>query len=126
MKIAFVSGHGNVTFEEFITHYKPKIDEALSKGHDFVLGDFRGADVLTLEYLKDKTDNVVIYHCFNKPRYRVDVIGLKSKDWIYKGGFKSDEERDAMMTVVSDYDIAWVKEGKESSGTAKNLQRRNK
>lgn len=28
------------------------------------------------------------------------------------------------MTAVSDYDIAWVRPGRENSGTAKNLLRR--
>jgi hypothetical protein len=40
------------------------------------------------------------------------------------GNFKSDEDRDMTMTVASTKDIAWVRKGRESSGTSKNLARR--
>ena len=42
-----------------------------------------------------------------------------------KGGFKNDEERDSAMTNVSDFDIAFVRDGKwKDSGTAINIRRR--
>jgi len=41
------------------------------------------------------------------------------------GGFTTDDERDAAMTMASDADIAWVRPGRKKSGTAKNLARRN-
>lgn len=119
-----ISGHGNLTFEEWLEHYKPLIDNALQEDASFILGEFRGADVLCLEYLKNKTAKVTVLHCFNKPRYKVDVIDLPSKEWQYLGGFTSDLERDVYMTQMSDADIAWVRAGKERSGTAKNLMRR--
>jgi hypothetical protein len=124
-KIYFISGHGDLTFEEFLEHYKPKIDEALVEDASFIMGDFRGADVLAQEYLKNKTGQVIIYHCFSKPRYLVDTIGLRSKEWRYMSGFDSDSTRDAKMTEYSTHDIAWVRPGKEKSGTQKNLNRRN-
>lgn len=40
------------------------------------------------------------------------------------GGFESDRVRDEAMTAASDADIAWVRPGREKSGTAKNLKRR--
>lgn len=55
---------------------------------------------------------------FDKPRFN---LGFKTS-----GGYKNDEERDAAMTKNSNYDIAWVRPGKEKSGTAKNLERRKK
>lgn len=124
MKTAFISGHGNLTFEEFITQYKPLIDDAIESNHSFVVGDFRGCDILAQEYLKNKTSKVTVYHCFDKPRYKVDFVDLLSKKWKYKKGFQSDLERDTAMTINSDYDIAWVKIGKENSGTANNIKRR--
>lgn len=124
MKKSFISGHGSTSFEEWFLHYKPLIDKALFENSEFILGDFRGTDVLTMEYLKDKTVNVTICHCFKKARYQVDTVGLFSADWQYVGGFQSDEERDAFMTQNSNDDIAWVRSGKEESGTAKNLKRR--
>lgn len=124
MKTYFISGHGNLTFEEWYEHYKPLIDNALQENANFVLGNFRGADVLCQEYLKNKTERVTVYHCFDKPRYKVDVIDLPARQWRYIGGFGSDTQRDEQMTNDSHADIAWVRLGKEKSGTAKNLHRR--
>lgn len=119
-----ISGHGNLTLEEWLQHYRPKIDDALQQQAHFVLSDFRGADVLSQEYLKDKTPHVTLCHCFEKPRYRAETFNLPAKHWHIKSGFSSDEERDVWMTVNSTGDIAWVREGREKSGTAKNIARR--
>lgn len=62
---AFISGHGDVTPEEFVTNYKPLIDQALEdEVKEFVVGDFRGADLLAQNYLADKGVKVVVYHMF--------------------------------------------------------------
>ena len=50
---------------------------------------------------------------------------FESKFFNTKGGFNSDEERDAAMTKDSDIDIAFVREGKRMSGTAQNIVRRH-
>lgn len=123
-KTYFISGHGNITFEEWTENYKSLIDKALGENAHFILGDFKGTDVLSMEYLKDKTQNVTIVHCFSKPRYKPDTFDLPSSCWKFEGGFKSDEERDMYMTQHSNEDIAWVRKGKENSGTAKNIKRR--
>lgn len=124
-KTVFISGHGNLTFEEWLEHYKPLIDKCLLLNYHFILGDFRGTDVLSIEYLKNKTSNVTICHCFKKARYNVDIINLQSANWKYVGGFKTDEERDSYMTSNSDEDIAWIRYDKINSCTAKNIERRN-
>jgi hypothetical protein len=121
----FISRHGNLHFEEWMMHYKPLIDNALMRHSSFIIGDFRGADVFSAEYLKNKTERVTIVHCFSKPRYKVDVIDLPSAKWVYRGGFTNEFARDASMTEWSDADIAWVRAGKETSGTAQNVQRRS-
>lgn len=118
MKTYFISGHLSVTPEEFSTHYAPKIDQALSENASFVLGDARGADKLAQDYLLGKTNQVVVYHMFDKPR---NNAGFPTK-----GGFKGDDERDACMTQDSDDDIAWVRPGRQNSGTQQNLNRRKK
>ena len=115
--IYFISGHLSLTQSEFDTHYKPLIDKALSCSHSFVVGDARGADTLAQKYLFGKTDKVVVYHMFEAPRYNA---GFPTE-----GGFQSDEERDIAMTGNSDNDIAWVRKGREESGTQKNLDRRS-
>jgi hypothetical protein len=124
MKTYFISGHGSTTFEEWFLSYKPLIDNALKLDSSFILSDFRGTDILTMEYLKNKTPKVIITHCFENPQYQVDIVGLLSKNWTYIGNFQSEVERDIFMTENSDEDIAWVREGREKSGTAKNIKRR--
>ena len=42
--IYFISGHLSLTQDEFDTHYKALIDEALSHNSSFVVGDAKGAD----------------------------------------------------------------------------------
>ena len=114
--IHFISGHLSLTQEEFSVHYQPSIDKALSHKHSFVVGDAKGADTLAQDYLYGKTDKVTVYHMFESPRYNVGFTTT--------GGFLTDEERDSYMTDNSDSDIAWVREGREKSGTQKNLDRR--
>jgi hypothetical protein len=121
--IAFISGHGDVTEEEFEQHYVPKINEAIEKGDSFVVGDFRGVDTMAQNYLSSILPgihkNFRVHHMFTEPRHKAlggSVIG----------GFQSDKERDSTMTYASDYDIAWVRPGKERSGTAGNLKRRER
>lgn len=118
--IAFISGHLTISNEEFAEHYVPKLAEALERGDSFVVGDAKGVDDLAQEYLSYYTqDNVTVYHMFDTPRHNFDVFKTV-------GGFKSDEERDAAMTDVSDYDIAWIRPGRKGSGTEKNIKRRKK
>lgn len=117
--ICFISGHLDLTVEEFNTHYRPLIDKALCNEHSFVIGDAKGTDCLAQIYLIDKTNKVIIYHMLDKPRNN-------KGNFKTIGGFISDNERDSQMTKDSDYDIAWVRQGRENSGTAKNLKRRNK
>ena len=122
MKTAYISGHLDLTEEEFKEHYIPKISLALVSYNKFIVGDARGADTMAQTYLNNilcKEDDMTVYHMFEKPRNNVN-------DFPTVGGFKSDEDRDAAMTAASDYDIAWVRPGREKSGTAKNIARRNK
>lgn len=119
MKIAYVSGHIDLTPEEFQTHYVPQLQIAIAQQHKFVVGDAKGADTFAqglFAYFLE-TNRVNVYHMFTSPRNNVGNFPTV-------GGFKSDNERDAAMTNNSDYDIAWVRPGRETSGTAKNLSRR--
>lgn len=118
---AFISGHRDVTEEEFNIHYKPLIDVAIENGHHFVVGDYEGLGIMAQRYLKEHCEEskVTVYHMFVSPRNHVDGFNTL-------GGFFSDEDRDSNMTKDSDYDIAWVRPGKEKSGTAINIKRRNK
>lgn len=117
-KIAFISGHLKISDEEFAEHYIPKIDKAIKDGCGFVIGDADGVDAMAQKYLAEKGRIPGVYHMFDNPRNTVDYAG-------HVGGFQNDDERDAAMTAASDFDIAWVRPGKENSGTAKNLKRRS-
>ena len=118
----FVSGHRDITEEEFDTHYKKAIDNVIKKHPRcrFVVGDYHGVDIMAQDYLveKGKADDVTVYHMFKEPRNHNNAIKN------LKGGFKTDEERDSAMTDASDYDIAIVLRDKWNSGTAQNLLRR--
>jgi hypothetical protein len=116
-KISFISGHLDLTRAEFDEHYVPKLEEAMSAGNRFIVGDARGADTFAQAWLAKRGALVTVYHMFQKPRNNqgpFDVVG----------GFESDSARDEAMTKSSTHDIAWVRPGREKSGTAKNLARR--
>ena len=115
---AFVSGHLKISQEEFETHYIPLLDKAIEEGHKFVIGDADGVDAMAQQYLEQKgVTDITVYHMFTSPRNTVPCAKLA-------GGFTDDDPRDAAMTQFSTYDIAWVRAGKEKSGTQKNLDRR--
>jgi hypothetical protein len=115
---AFVSGHIKISQEEFDTHYIPLLDKAIEQGHKFVIGDANGVDAMAQKYLEQKgVTDITVYHMFTSPRNTVACAKLV-------GGFINDDSRDSTMTQFSTYDIAWVRKGKEKSGTQKNLDRR--
>lgn len=116
--IYFISGHLDLTDQEFLDHYKVIIDKALKDNSLFVVGDARGADSLAQKYLSVKTNNVTVYHMFDSPR--------NNYGFLTRGGFNSDSSRDKQMTLDSDIDICWIREGREHSGTARNKLRREK
>lgn len=117
MKV-FISGHLDLTEDEFNDFYKDKIDLAISLDCEFIIGDAKGADTMAQTYLSErKYSKVVVYHMFNSPRNNVG-------NFCTKGGYISDEERDKTMTNDSNIDIAFIRKGREKSGTAKNLLRR--
>lgn len=131
-KTCFISGHLDLSQEEWDTHYKEPIDKAIEMGCNFIVGDAKGADYISSSYLKERgVSNVIIYHMFEKPR--------NNPGYCSKGGFKTDTERDEFMTCASGFDIAWVRPKEERiklygenyqserlSGTQRNLDRRKK
>lgn len=119
-KTYFISGHRNITEEEFIKHYEPVLWNKINESDvSFVVGDCDGADDMAQKYLKSMgVKEVTVYHMFDSPRHNAGFTLV--------GGFNSDDERDFAMTKASDVDIAWVRPGCEKSGTAMNLERRKK
>lgn len=117
--IYFISGHRDATYNEFEKHYIPKIIKAISQNASFVVGDCEGIDYMAQQFLKDNNvKNVKVYHISNKPQYNVGYPTISN--------FQSDFDRDFQMTLDSNEDILWIRKGKESSGTACNIDRRIK
>jgi hypothetical protein len=127
--IYFISGHRDITEEEFKKNYKGLIEDAIlyDKHCQFVVGDCDGADKMAMDLIaKVFTHNMhkkdiplTIYHMYDTPRNTPEVGEFR-----LKGGYTSDIERDSAMTNESNWDIAFVREGKFNSGTAQNLLRR--
>ncbi len=121
----FVSGHRDITEEEFERNYKLALENIVNEVPDcrFVIGDYYGVDIMAQNYLIDvlgiEPDRITVYHMFEAPRN----IHPKIKNTV--GGFESDAERDAAMTAASVDDIAFVRDNTKISGTAENILRRH-
>lgn len=117
MDVVFVSGHLDLTEDEFHEHYKPTLADYIRAEAYFVVGDARGADSRAQDFFRYRSYNrVTVYHMLERPRYNAGFATV--------GGFGSDTERDTAMTQASDVDVAWVRPGRETSGTARNIARR--
>jgi hypothetical protein len=127
----FVSGHLDLSQQEFDQFYTMQIEKAIAQNAHFVIGDAKGADAMAQKHLaKVHYRKVTIYHIGSKPR---NLLGpFETRGW-----FKNDEERDKAMTNASQQDIAWVRSEEmckklygsnykpnKISGTAKNILRR--
>lgn len=126
--IYFISGHRNLSYEDFEKYYTLIIDKAIREDDEakFVIGDCCGVDKFAMDYIFNKDIcHITIYHMFNKPRNIPEANTRVILDLVdFRGGFKSDEERDSAMTRDSDFDIAFVKDCRWNSGTAQNIKRR--
>lgn len=124
----FISGHRNITQEEFNNNYGKYLTDLLTKTPStanvrFIMGDYYGVDIMAQHYLIDvlnfPPERICVYHMFDKPRNIHPLIDNRV------GGFTSDEERDAAMTRDSDFDIAFVRNHNKWSGTGANILRRH-
>lgn len=103
MSIFFISGHLDLTHDEFIKYYKKPIDNEIKNSSHFIIGDARGADTMAQTYIHGKgyTD-VCIFHIGEKPRNNVGNFNTT-------GGFESDKDRDKACTMCSEFDIAYCR-----------------
>ena len=91
MTTCFVSGHLDLTVDEFRAHYAPRIATVLTDDADtaFVVGDARGCDLMAQLCLRDaRTLRVQVFHMFDKPRNNVGGFPTV-------GGFSSDSAQRA-------------------------------
>lgn len=115
----FISGHRNLTQEEFTKWYSPLIFLAYNNDAKFVVADCEGCDRMAQDYLAAlNVTDVTVCHMGNRPRY------VASANFKLRGYYMSDVDRDSTMTRNSDCDIAFIRKGREDSGTAQNILRR--
>ena len=139
--IAMISGPLEITHEQFIKHYVPSLQEAVSKDHHFVVGNAIGADLMSIQWLLDNgmKTRLTVY-LFPKRKRHLEQDELEDMgvyQFKYDKKWKSFTNRDEAMTKISDYDIAWERNKDETkalfgesyrsgrvSGVTKNLLRR--
>jgi len=122
MKTVMVTGHLDLTPEEFTEHYVPKLVQAAECGYSFVVGDGPGCDDMTQRWFHATgihPSRVVVYHMLVKPRCYVGEFSTS-------GGYLTDAERDEAMARASDATVGWVRQGRRerNGNVAKNLERR--
>lgn len=138
---AFISGHTDLSVEDFAKYYHSSIDLAIQNTHKFVMGNAPGVDTYALEYLLSKgvdPKNITVY-VYNRGSVSENVKLYQQKYNVnVRSGFNSYSQRDATMTIDSTYDIAYVrtdeqcrqlygdKYKKRVSGAQQNINRRNK
>ena len=115
-----VSGHTDLSIEEFNEHYRERIMDAINAGDPIIVGGASGADRLTQEL------------CHSLQYYNVTVSDKGQQDnritelFSHASGFETYALRDSFMTKNSDSDIAYVRPNPMAlgSGTQCNIHRR--
>ncbi|MGE6395655.1 hypothetical protein [Chryseobacterium scophthalmum] len=124
MKKIYVSGNGNVTWENFHQFYIEPLKKLNLSECEFIIGDFSGTDTLMMEFLKDKSENVTILHVGKKPRYFANLFKTKAEEWKIIGGFTSDYERDQFgIEHCTHFLAADFNTDEKKSGTLKNIEK---
>lgn len=137
-KICFISGPLEANTTYFTTHYAPRLLDAISQNHHFVLGPSRGIDALALGFLAERCDvgRITLYlhrreaHSMGRRYAWLDGLGR-----VVVAG-RDHTSRDEAMTRASHYDILRYRTAEECralygekyrervSGTEKNELRR--
>lgn len=137
-RTAFVSGHTDLSQEDFDQHYIPQLDRALEAGDNLLLGDATGVDTQALTYLlspeiqaeyPNVKSRIIIYaskdqHVPALKKHGVHIISPKDPSLAPTPeaesivGFENkgkDRTRfkytlhDAHLTLLSDYDILYAR-----------------
>lgn len=118
----FVSGHRDLTMEEFDRHYVYQLDRVLAEDPyaEFVVGDWEGCDTIFVKYMEEYYTDVRI-HIFYVFSSRIEEGEFNEYRFHKRDNY---DECDTSMTKNSDFDIAWIRPGREDSHTAKNIKRR--
>lgn len=119
----FISGHRDITENEFEYYYIPLINEALSENPNakFIVGDCDGVDIMAQNYLVsiiDDISRITVYCVGDTPK------NINSELIYIKNGFNNEREKDTAMTNASFKDIALVRQCEYITGTGENILRR--
>lgn len=119
----FISGHRDITENEFEYYYIPLINEALSENPNakFIVGDCDGVDIMAQNYLVsiiDDISRITVYCVGDTPK------NINSELIYIKNGFNDEREKDIAMTNASFKDIALVRQCEYITGTGENILRR--
>ncbi|KAI5360664.1 hypothetical protein Slin15195_G085800 [Septoria linicola] len=133
-RMAFISGHIDLTEASFLTHYQAAIDKAIRENEHFILSNAGGADTLARQYLLAHgvhPSRITIWNHTPPERRKRDANAtMRSIDESRTGEATLDSyrkqglnvkvingwhtERDAAMTAASDYDVLWVRPDEET------------
>ena len=125
--IYFISGHRDLTQEEFDKYYAPKINRVMEEDPraDFVIGDWEGCDKMALEFiLSQKSYGYISIYCVDQCRVKPFGDNITNFERTFISFCTNYDDCDACMTLDSDFDITWIRPGKENSHTAMNIKRR--
>ncbi|MFL9833999.1 hypothetical protein [Chryseobacterium terrae] len=125
MKKIYVSGNGNIKWENFHEFYVQPLTKLNLSEWEFIIRDFSGTDTLMMEFLKDKSEKVTILHVGKRPRYVVNSFKTKAEKWKIIGGFASDFERDLFGIEHCTHFLAadFNTDKNRKSGTLKNIEK---
>jgi hypothetical protein len=122
----YIFGNGNLAFVNFMEQYCSKIvEQCILPQVNFMVCEFRGADMLAMELLKNHSASVTILHVGKTPRYFPDKFRTYCSEWKLVGGFLNDEERDnyaienCTAFIARDYNS----DKNKITATAKNIAR---
>ncbi len=121
---AFISGHMEITPQEFTQHYEPRLHDALALGHHFVIGDAKGVDASALAYLlaqehnyPDVQQRITVHVSRPGQLGRYQAMGVRTVCTTERYDKRDPRarhlNRDAGMTQASDYDILWARTERE-------------
>ena len=122
--ILYIFGNGNLSYQDFHTFYVGQLQRVQDLNPSYILGDFRGADTMAMEYLKTASRNVRIFHMGARPRYYPDAYCTLVGKWKKVGWFKSDESRDdaAIESCTHYLAVDFNSDENRKNGTRRNIE----
>ena len=121
MRVYLISGHRDLTDEEFRNYYADKIRKSNAEFPNcvYIVGDNPGCDKYAQDYLRKigvSPARVIIYYRTATPPANIHKCETKA--------FDTNNEKNIAMVNHSTHDIAWIRPGEVDSEPGKNIERR--